>query len=427
MGSETLIDRSKSIKSTLMTLFPADADIGGVDNLNACYGGTAALLNSIDWIEGGEWDGRLAIVVAGDIALYDEGPARATGGAAAVALLIGPDAPIAIERPGTAAHHMVHAYDFYKPDPSSEYPTVDGQSSIDTYLSALQKSYALHLDKVNARIFAPSLSDGCQGAGSGHASLDDFSFVIFHSPYGKLVQKAFGRMLLVDHLRDPARAASSALAGDLERLSSPSLFSSQPDTSPTLSPTFSIASSCGGSLINDQAEVILLGRELDTLMAKHGAALFAQKTEPSRLIPRLVGNSYCASLFSGLISLLASPSASVRVGDRIGMFSYGSGAVATFFSLHILSSPANVVDATTLLADLHSRQKVPPADFKRALGEREALYGRCDWAPSQKAIDSLRPGTFHLVAVDGRFRRSYAQKKAQPAGEHAQDEAHPLC
>ena len=61
----------------------------GTDCINACYGSTAALLNAVDWIESAAWDGRLAIVVAADIATYAPGPARPTGGCGAVALLIG--------------------------------------------------------------------------------------------------------------------------------------------------------------------------------------------------------------------------------------------------------------------------------------------------------------------------------------------------
>lgn len=42
--------------------------------------------------------GRLAIVVAADIAVYAAGSARSTGGAGAVAMLVGPDAPLVMER-----------------------------------------------------------------------------------------------------------------------------------------------------------------------------------------------------------------------------------------------------------------------------------------------------------------------------------------
>jgi len=53
--------------------------------------------------------------------VYAEGAARPTGGAAAVAMLIGPNAPIAIESKYRGTH-MAHVYDFYKPNLASEYP-----------------------------------------------------------------------------------------------------------------------------------------------------------------------------------------------------------------------------------------------------------------------------------------------------------------
>lgn len=43
------------------------------------------------------WDGRFAMVVCGDIAVYEAGPARPTGGCGAVAMLIGADAPLVLE------------------------------------------------------------------------------------------------------------------------------------------------------------------------------------------------------------------------------------------------------------------------------------------------------------------------------------------
>lgn len=45
-----------------------------------CYGGTAALLNSVAWVQSEDWDGRYAVCVAGDIAVYEAGPARPTSG-----------------------------------------------------------------------------------------------------------------------------------------------------------------------------------------------------------------------------------------------------------------------------------------------------------------------------------------------------------
>lgn len=70
------------------------------------------------------WDGRLGIVVCVDVAVYAKGPARPTGGAGAIALLIAPNATFVMERERST--FMKDVYDFYKPNLNSEYPLVDG-------------------------------------------------------------------------------------------------------------------------------------------------------------------------------------------------------------------------------------------------------------------------------------------------------------
>ena len=100
VGTETIIDKSKSVKSVLMQLFAesGNTDMEGVDSTNACYGGTAALFNSVNWIESSAWDGRLALAVCADIAVYAAGNARPSGGAGAIAMLVGPHAPLVLDR-----------------------------------------------------------------------------------------------------------------------------------------------------------------------------------------------------------------------------------------------------------------------------------------------------------------------------------------
>ncbi|KAK1368194.1 Hydroxymethylglutaryl-CoA synthase [Heracleum sosnowskyi] len=70
VGSETVIDKSKSIKTFLMQAFEkcGNTDIEGVDSTNACYGGTAALFNCVNWVESSSWDGRYGLVVCTDSA-----------------------------------------------------------------------------------------------------------------------------------------------------------------------------------------------------------------------------------------------------------------------------------------------------------------------------------------------------------------------
>ena len=60
VGTETIIDKSKSVKTTLMQLFEQSGnnEVEGLDTTNACYGGTAALFHAINWIESSSWDGE---------------------------------------------------------------------------------------------------------------------------------------------------------------------------------------------------------------------------------------------------------------------------------------------------------------------------------------------------------------------------------
>ena len=91
VGSESLTDKSKSLKTHLMDLFNpyGNSDIEGITSVNACYGGTFALFTCIDWMHSPSYDGRYGIVVCTDEAIYPKGPARPTGGAGALALLVG--------------------------------------------------------------------------------------------------------------------------------------------------------------------------------------------------------------------------------------------------------------------------------------------------------------------------------------------------
>jgi len=118
VGTETLLDKAKSMKTILMSLFKESGnyDIEGVTSVNACYGSTNAIFNTLNWIESASWDGRYGIVISSDIAVYPKGNARATGGAGAIAILIGPNAPITFDP--VRASFIDNAYDFFKPNPS---------------------------------------------------------------------------------------------------------------------------------------------------------------------------------------------------------------------------------------------------------------------------------------------------------------------
>lgn len=73
------------------------------------------------------------------------------------------------------------------------------------------------------------------------------------------------------------------------------------------------------------------------------------KYEASILYSRQVGNLYTGSLYLGLISLLEN--GQLNAGELIGLFSYGSGTVAEFFSGTLVEGYQ-----TQLLTDLHQTQ-----------------------------------------------------------------------
>ena len=65
VGTETIIDKSKSVKTVLMQLFETsgNTDVEGVDTTNACYGGTSALFNAVNWVESSSWDGGSLLLI----------------------------------------------------------------------------------------------------------------------------------------------------------------------------------------------------------------------------------------------------------------------------------------------------------------------------------------------------------------------------
>lgn len=360
VGTETIMDKSKSVKSYLMQLFPGISDMSGVDCLNACYGGTAALFNSVAWIESADWDGRLAIVVAGDVAVYEKGPARPTGGAGAIAMLIGPDAPLVLER-GTVAHFMQHSFDFYKPNPASEYPIVDGQESIFCYYRALDACYNSHIRKIEKSVLHEKVN------------LNSFNYFVFHSPYGRLVRKSFGRLLLNDAVNNPG------------------LY-------PELLPYKDV-----------KMESTYGDRELSLLLARLGENIFIEKTLDAGLISSKVGNCYCASLYLGLVSLVSSlaKTSFTPDGQRIGMYSYGSGLASSMFSLLIVGNLESITHSMGEIESLLAqRQRVCAEEFDQVMKQRESIYCSKDWTPSTKP-DELRMGSYYLERVDDKLRRFY--------------------
>lgn len=184
IGSESLIDRSKSMKTYVMDLFErygdGEANVEGVDMYNACYGGQAAGLSVVNWVESDRWDGRYGLAIATDISEAHQSTFF-TVGAACTGTLFFPEAPVAHHSHRASA--ILHRLDFFKPVGwKSMAPLVDGKYSIDAYMTCIELCYSTLRKKLNDRpVF----------------SLTDYN--VFHTGGGfHVIKKAFERMCRAD-------------------------------------------------------------------------------------------------------------------------------------------------------------------------------------------------------------------------------------
>ncbi|KAI1855114.1 hypothetical protein JX265_012302 [Neoarthrinium moseri] len=383
VGTETILDKSKSVKSVLMQLFEGhNTNIEGADTYNACYGGTNALFNAVNWIESSAWDGRDAIVVAADIAAYDTDRAKPTGGAGSVAMLIGPNAPLKIE-PGLRGNYMRHTYDFYKPDFSKEYPYVDGHLSLRCYGEALDGCYNAYLarEKVlsvngtNGQTHDDGTENDAEFDSGKPASVespaDRFDYMCFHSPTCKTVMKSYARLYFNDFLADPTSAMFKDVPPELK----------------------------------DTANEAEINRHFLPLTKKR----FGQRVQPATHLPSQCGNMYTASLYSSLCSLLTFGTSTQLKGKTIGMFSYGSGLSSSMFSLKVVGSVEEMKSKLDLVARLEARKQASPEAYQEARNRRDFLYGKKGHLPTG-SVEHLSKGTYYLAEVDEMYRRAYRVK-----------------
>lgn len=376
VGTETLIDKSKSTKTVLMQLFPDNChNIEGCTVVNACYGGTAAVLNALAWVEtvGQYQNNSYAIVVATDIATYAPGPARPTGGAGAVALLIGPDSstlPVALSmNPRHRCTHAAHAWDFYKPNPAQEHPVVDGALSQVCYYRALECVYKGLQEKLDFSVETPDAW-------------------VFHAPYHKLVQKSFARLYFLE-----ARKKTDSIV-TREELK---------------------------EWMDKPLEETYTDKGLEKVLKAVSSNAFAIKCIDSCRASQLVGNTYTASAWLGLCSLLDQRG---RLGcsnpltekSSIALFSYGSGSMATLLTLkvHNLTQLQTIAKTMQLSERLAARDCIPAAELDRSLALRAYFFTK--GAPYTKMLyptDRVWPGTFVLSGMDEQWRRTYRQIRAE--------------
>ncbi len=94
-----------------------------------------------------------------------------------------------------------------------------------------------------------------------------------------------------------------------------------------------------------------------------GVALDAEtQLEPGLAYTPRIGNSYAASLFIGLTALLHGDKD--LTGDRVALYSYGSGAVGEFFTGKVVAGYRDALDRERFVAELDAREDLSFVEYR---------------------------------------------------------------
>ncbi|AEG32173.1 hydroxymethylglutaryl-CoA synthase [Thiomicrospira cyclica] len=123
------------------------------------------------------------------------------------------------------------------------------------------------------------------------------------------------------------------------------------------------------------------------------------QTQPSQIYNRVVGNSYSASLFVGFCSMLDhyAQKAHDLSGDRVGLFSYGSGCVAEFFSGVLQTGYEAHLFTKSHLAQIAQRK---PLSYDTYL----AYYHQPQPTDANITFDTFHTGPYRLAGIQDHKR-----------------------
>lgn len=332
VGTESGVDASKSSALYIHKLLNLSSWVRCVEVKEACYGGTAALMMARDYVL--THPSAQVLVIAADIARYGVGtPGEVTQGAGAVAMLVSEN-PHVLQINDDSVVKSAEIQDFWRP---------------------VYQSTALARGKFSTEQYIRMFCDVWQRySAENDCNFNDFEAICFHLPYTKMGLKA--------------------LRAGLEENS-------------------------GASLTGDTREHLL--------------ARYQDSTQYSRRI----GNIYTGSLYLGLISLLDydyfrnscdssepacdSPEVScdsssaansnesplhlspLLPGQKIGLFSYGSGAVAEFFSATLVPDWRSALFSNQHLKSLNNRTQLSVSQYEEIFNSA-APYSPQDFVSSQK-------------------------------------------
>jgi hydroxymethylglutaryl-CoA synthase len=123
-------------------------------------------------------------------------------------------------------------------------------------------------------------------------------------------------------------------------------------------------------------------------------ARFEQEVMASLRLSRRIGNIYTGSLWLALGSLLETDAATIE-GQRLSLFSYGSGCTAEFFCGRVAAGAAATMAALAFSAPLAARKRLSMAEYESIrTADARATDARAEAEAGAVAAELLPPLSF---------------------------------
>jgi hydroxymethylglutaryl-CoA synthase len=357
IGTETSPDKSKSIANYVIGALEKKLGKRSLkhcappESKAACASTAYALENALDWVWAGRSKGKCRIICGTDIARYElYSPGEPTQGAAAVAILV-EENPRLLEFDKIVGHCNEDEDSFYRPD-FSHVAIVDGKKSEKMYLSAMREAFDHYAQQ--------AIESGLVDLKPGEALTDHYYLISFHQPYPKMVKKAFASLLIHEYRELPRWKNIVEEIGEEPKRPVRENFDSEVDY----------------EVERERYETERKKFLKKFMKTKIFQDEFQAKVADGQEASIEMGNSYTASVWSHLLSLLIlkDKKGEDLTGKRGGIGFFGSGCVAVAQSYTVVPGYEKVVRSFNLFEKLNNRIAISLEDYE-ALHEGEQLSG----------------------------------------------------
>lgn len=208
VSTESGVDHSKPVASFVQGLLNIGTRCRVYEIKHACYGGTAGLIDSIEWISRHTNSEHKGIVIMTDIAKYGFGTlGEPTQGAGALALLVESNPRLFSLDTLLNGIFSKDVFDFWRPT-GHRVPIVDGKYSIECYLMALEGTVS-HFRSNHG------LKEG--------ELMDSLDYLVYHMPFTKMAHKAHRHLVEIENKDTDTEGREKIFKESFARMVAPSL------------------------------------------------------------------------------------------------------------------------------------------------------------------------------------------------------------